>query len=123
MPETLDFQQRRIRILFWRTIIALLKEAHHIRFKGRRFGHDVQLLLVYGAAVTFFLEGEKVRIAPLARYLEMPHETVRRHMKTITKMELMEAEDHTFKPTGAIRLINISNIEKIMKECAREIIF
>jgi DNA-binding transcriptional ArsR family regulator len=120
--EAVDFQQRRIRILYWRTLVALLKEAHRVRFKNRRFGPDLQLLFVYGVAVLYFLEGKKARASVIARYLELPHETVRRHLKTLVKLGLLDPADHTFKPSSKIKLVNINKIESVMRQCAREIL-
>ena len=120
--KAVDFQQRRIRILYWRTIIALLKEAHRVKFGNRRFGPDLPLLFVYGAGVLHFLEGKKVRASVIARYLELPHETVRRHLQTIVKLGLFDPVDHTFKPSSKINLVNINKIESVMRQCAREIL-
>ena len=120
--KAVDFQQRRILILCWHTLVALLKEAHRVRFGNRRFGPDLQLLFVYGVGVLFFLEGKKVQASVIARYLELPHETVRRHLKTIVKLGLLDRADHTFKPTSKIKLVNINKIERIMRQWAREIL-
>jgi len=120
--EAVDFQQRRIRILYWRTLVALLKEAHRVRFGNRRFGPDLQLLFVYGVGVLYFLEGKKVKASVIARYLELPHETVRRHLKTTVKLGLLEPANGTFRPTSKIKLVKINKIESIMRQCAREIL-
>jgi len=120
--EAVDFQQRRIRILYWRTLVALLKEAHRVRFGNRRFGPDLQLLFVYGVGVLYFLEGKKVKASVIARYLELPHETVRRHLKTTVKLGLLEPTNGTFRPTSKIKLVKINKIESIMRQCAREIL-
>lgn len=123
MEAVVDFQQRRIRILYWRTLVALLKEAHRVRFGNRRrFGPDLQLLFVYGVGGLYFLEGKKVRASVIARYLELPHETVRRHLQTIVKLGLFDPVGHTFKPSSKINLVNINKIESVMRQCAREIL-
>ena len=46
--------------------------------RGRRFGSDVKLMIVYGAAIAHYGFGTPVRALPISRYLEMPRETVRR---------------------------------------------
>jgi len=45
----------KLRIVYWSTLIALLRGAHATRFPNRSFGKDLQLLFVYGAAILAFL--------------------------------------------------------------------
>jgi hypothetical protein len=44
--------------------------------RGRRFGSDVELMIVYGAAILYYGFRTPVRALPISRYLEMPRETV-----------------------------------------------
>ena len=71
-----------VRATLWRMEIEILREIHRYRFakRGRRFGSDVELMIVYGAAIAHYGFGTPVRALPISRYLEMPRETVRRHM-------------------------------------------
>jgi hypothetical protein len=71
-----------VRATLWRMEIELLREIHRYRFakRGRRFGSDVELMIVYGAVMLSHGFGTPVRALPISRYLEMPRETVRRHM-------------------------------------------
>jgi hypothetical protein len=43
-----------VRATLWRMEIELLREMHRYRFakRGRRFGSDVELMIVYGAAMS-----------------------------------------------------------------------
>ena len=69
-----------VRATLWRMEIELLREIHRYRFakRGRRFGSDLELMIVYGAAMAHYGFGTPVRALPISRYLEMPRETVRR---------------------------------------------
>jgi hypothetical protein len=50
-----------------------------------------------------------VRALPISRYLEMPRETVRRHMGRLVTLGLFErAEDQTFVPTEELRRLRSS---------------
>ena len=62
-------EHRELRIVYWSTLITLLRVAHVGRFPNRSFGKDLQLLVVYGAVILAFLEGQKPTIASIARYL------------------------------------------------------
>ena len=71
-----------VRTTLWRMEIEILREIRRYRFakRGRRFGSDVELMIVYGATMAHYGFGTPVRALPISRYLEMPRETVRRHM-------------------------------------------
>ena len=91
-----------VRATLWRMEIEILREIHRYRFakRGRRFGSDVELMIVYGAAMSYYGFRKPVRALPISRYLEMPRETVRRHMARLVALGLLErAADQTFAPT------------------------
>lgn len=95
------FEKAALRVFLFRWIVEVLKAAHSHRFPpGRRFGADIGLIFVHGATVLLFLEGKPVRVAGVARYLDMPHETVRRHLRTLTKLGLLTRQDHSYEPTA-----------------------
>src|SRR5215470_560826 len=72
--------------------------------KTPRFGSDVELMIVYGAAIAHYGFGTPVRALPISRYLEMPRETVRRHMGRLVALGLFEREkDQTFVPSKELR--------------------
>ena len=59
--------------------------------------------------------GTPVRALPISRYLEMPRETVRRHMGRLVTLGLFErAKDQTFVPTndGAEVVIPLSTTDE-----------
>ena len=68
-----------VRTTLWRMEIEILCEIQRYRFakRGRRFGSDVELMIVYGAAIAHYGFGTPVRALPISCYLEMPRETVR----------------------------------------------
>jgi hypothetical protein len=92
-----------VRATLWPMEIELLREIHRYGFakRGRRFGSDVELMIVYGAAMAYYGIGTPVRALPISRYLEMPREAVRRHMGRLVALGLFErAEDKTLVPTN-----------------------
>src|SRR5262249_57121307 len=78
----------------WRMQIEILREIHRSRFakRGRRFGSDVELMIVYGAATLYYGLRTPVRALPISRYLEMPRETVRRHMGRLVALVCLNAQ-------------------------------
>ena len=55
--------------------------------------------------------GTPVRALPISRYLEMPRETVRRHMGRLVALGLFErAEDQTFVPTKELGEVEIERV-------------
>jgi hypothetical protein len=99
-----------VRAQLWRMEIEILREIHRYRFakRGHRFGSDVELMIVYGAAMLYYGSRMPVRALPISRYLEMPRETVRRHMGRLVSLGLFErAEDQTLVPTEALRKVEI----------------
>jgi len=52
-----------VRATLWRMEIEILREIHRYRFakRGRRFGSDVELMIVYGAAIAHYGFGTPVR--------------------------------------------------------------
>ena len=108
-----------VRATLWRMEIELLREIHRYRFakRGRRFGSDVELMIVYGAAMSHYGFGTPVRALPISRYLEMPRETVRRHMGRLVALGLFErAEDQTFVPTKQLREVEIERALRLLRQ-------
>jgi hypothetical protein len=106
------------RATLWRMEIELLREIHRYRFakRGRRFGSDVELMIVYGAAMLYYGFGTPVRALPISRYLEMPRETVRRHMGRLVALGLFErAEDQTLVPTKEVRKVEIERALRLLR--------
>jgi hypothetical protein len=96
-----------------------LREIHRYRFakRGRRFGSDVELMIVYGAAMFYYGSGTPVRALPISRYLEMPRETVRRHFGRLVELGLFErAEDQTFVPTKELRKVEIERALRLLRQ-------
>jgi predicted transcriptional regulator len=112
-----------LRIVYWSTLITLLRVAHVSRFPDRSFGKDLQLIVVYGAVILAFLEGRKPTIASIARYLELPHETTRRYLKTIVDLGLLTQNGREYKPTERTRkgVANADRIERLLRRAAREL--
>ena len=65
-----------VRATLGRMEIEILRRYRFAK-RGRRFGSDVELMIVYGAAIAHYGFGTPVRALPISCYLEMPRETVR----------------------------------------------
>jgi hypothetical protein len=80
-------------------------------------GSDVELMIVYGAAIAHYGFGTPVRALPISRYLEMPRETVRRHMGRLVTLGLFEREkDQTFVPTKELREVEIDRALRLLRQ-------
>jgi hypothetical protein len=108
-----------VRATLWRMEIEILREIHRYRFakRGRRFGSDVELMIVYGAAMSYYGFGTPVRALPILRYLEMPRETVRRQLGRLVALGLFErAENQTFVPTKELQRIEIERALRLLRQ-------
>jgi hypothetical protein len=116
-------EDRELRIIYWRTVMSLLRVAHVSRFPNRSFGKDLQLIVVYGSVILAYLEGRKPTIASIARYLELPHETTRRYLKTVVDLGLLTQNGREYKPTERSRkgIIIGDKIERLLGQLAREL--
>ena len=107
-----------VRATLWRMEIELLREIHRYRFakRGRRFGSDVELMIVYGAAISYYGFGTPVRALPISRYLEMPRETVRRYMGQLVALGLFEqAKDQSFVHTEELQKVEIERALRLLR--------
>ena len=116
-------EHRELRIVYWSTLITLLRMAHVGRFPNRSFGKDLQLIVVYGAVILALLEGRKPTIASIARYLQLPHETTRRYLKTVVDLGLLTQNGREYKPTELSRkgIANADKIERLLIRAASEL--
>ena len=122
--KSLRCEHRELRIVYWSTLITLLRMAHVSRFPNRRsFGKDLQLIVVYGAVILALLEGRKPTIASIARYLQLPHETTRRYLKTVVDLGLLTKDGRSYKPTERSRKgVTIADkIERLLRQAARNL--
>ena len=120
MPHRVE--HRELRIVYWSTLITLLRVAHVGRFPNRSFGKDLQVIVVYGAVILALLEGRKPTIASIARYLQLPHETTRRYLKTVVDLGLLAQDGRSYKPTERSRKRAFNDkIERLLRQAAREL--
>jgi hypothetical protein len=119
LPHRLE--HRELRIVYWSTLITLLRVAHVGRFPNRSLGKDLQLIVVYGAVILAFLEGRKPTIASIARYLQLPHETTRRYLKTIVDLGLLTKSGRGYKPTERSRkgVTGADKIERLLIQAGK----
>jgi hypothetical protein len=121
LPHRLE--HRELRIVYWSTLITLLRVAHVSRFPNRSFGKDLQLIVVYGAVILAFLEGRKPTIASIARHLQLPHETTRRYLRTILNLGLLTKDGRSYKPTERSRkgVTGAGKIERLLRQAGRQL--
>jgi hypothetical protein len=119
LPHSVE--DRELRIVYWRTLMSLLRVAHVSRFPNRSFGKDLQLIVVYGSVILAFLEGRKPTIANIARYLELPHETTRRYLKTIVDLGLLSQNGRTYNlPNSEVAwLLGFGEVDAFFHACKR----
>ena len=114
MQQREEMELLAVRATLWRMEIEILREIHRYRFakRGRRFGSDVELMIVYGAAMAHYGFGTPVRALPISRYLEMPRETGR-----LVTLGLFErAEDQTFVPTKELGKVEIERALRLLRQ-------
>ena len=107
-----------VRATLWQMVIELFRMMHRYRFakRGHHFGSDMELMIVYGAAMYYYGAGKPVRALPISRYLEMPRETVRRHIGRLVALGLLErAEDQTLVPTKELRKVEIERALRLLR--------
>ena len=119
MASRYEFENGDSRSAIWRMVIAILKIIHKRRFpKGRPFGADLQLLMVYSTACSLFFEGRSVRNCDIARFLGMSHETVRRNLNAAMEIGLIARRDRYYEPTIRNRQATFTKVEKALAQCA-----
>ena len=81
------------------------------------------MIVVYGSVILAFLEGRKPTIANIARYLELPHETTRRYLKTVVDLGLLTRDGRSYKPTERSRkgVAGDDKIERLLRQAARNL--
>jgi PAS domain-containing protein len=112
MPFRKQIEHLEYRRVVWQYVIGALKTVHRNRLPGRRFGSDIELLAVYGAAtVVCFSRGNFGASSAIAKYLGMPRETVRRHLCQLVELGLLQRAGHKFALTAATRAMPRNVIE------------
>jgi hypothetical protein len=79
-------------------IISLLKLTAHYRFPGQRFAAVLPLMVVYLAALQFYGQGKAPKAADLCRIMDCPHETMRRYLSELVRLELVTKEGTRYRP-------------------------
>ena len=76
-----------------------------------------------GAVILAFLEDMKPTIASIARYLQLPHETTRRYLKTVVDLGLLKRDGRGYKPTERSRkgVTVADKIERLLRQAARNL--
>jgi PAS domain S-box-containing protein len=112
MPFRKQIEHLEYRRVLWQYVIGALKTVHRHRLPGRRFGSDIELLAVYGAAtVVCFSRGNFGASSAIAKYLGMPRETVRRRLCQLVELGLLQRAGRKFALTAATRAMPRNVIE------------
>jgi hypothetical protein len=109
------------RIVFWRLVLDLMREAHTVHFAGRRFGKDREVFTVFAAALGFYAEGQNVRSSKIAQFLDMPTETARRDLNRLVKLGLFVRDGFDYVPTDKAAHHHIADfgIKKVKEAASR----
>ena len=100
MPHRRDqIEGLAVRASCWNLVIEILKAGHRHRLPGRRFGRDAVMFLTYGQVIVSYSRGKLTRASDVARQLECPPETARRHLRQLTELGLLEREKNTYRPS------------------------
>ena len=112
-------EHRDLQIVYWSTLITLLRVAHLGRFPNRSFGKDLQLIVVYGAVILAFLEGHRQHRAVSS----VPHETTRRYLKTVVDLGLLKRDGRSYKPRERSRkgVAGADKVERLLRQAARNL--
>jgi DNA-binding transcriptional ArsR family regulator len=81
-----------MRRLLWRLVFFMLRRTHAKHFKGGRFGCDLPLMFVLGATFLARVENKPATASKLAHFLDMPRETVRRHLQELVRRGLVKQD-------------------------------
>src|SRR5215469_15291696 len=112
MPFRKQIEHLEYRRVLWQYVIAVLKTVHRHRLPGRRFGSDIELLAVYGAAtVVCFSRGNSGASSDIAKYLGMPRETVRRRLCQLVELGLLQRAGRKFALRAATQAMPRNVIE------------
>jgi hypothetical protein len=85
------------RAILWRMVIEIFRRGHKLRFpRHHQLGADLQMYFVFGAATVLLSQRKPVRPSTIGRYIQIPRETVRRHLAMLTSLGLLEREGHTY---------------------------
>jgi PAS domain-containing protein len=102
MPFRNQIEHLEYRRALWLHVMGLLKTVHRHRLPGRRFGPDLELLVVYGSVMVACLsKGRFAGSSDIAKYLAMPRETIRRQLVRLVHLGLLEREGHKFRLSPA----------------------
>ena len=65
----------------------------------------------------------KPTIARIALYLQLPHETTRRYLKTVVALGLLKRDGRGYKPTERSRkgVAGADKIERLLRQAARNL--
>ena len=116
----------KFRIAFWHLLIGLFRETHKTRFPSHtRLGTCAQEILVYGAAISFYLQGQRIRSSKIAAFLDLPHETTRRHLARLVEWGVLVLENGHYRPSDHVSKTPTRNISratrKLIEETAKSI--
>ena len=118
MPFRKQIEHLEYRRALWLHVMGLLKTVHRHRLPGRRFGPDVELLVVYGSAMVACLsKGRFAGSTDIAKYLGMPRETVRRQLVRLVELGLLERDGHKFRLSPAAEKMP-EDVVKIISDVA-----
>jgi hypothetical protein len=111
----------KFRIAFWHLLIGLFRETHKTRFPSQtRLGTCAQEILVYGAAISFYLQGQRIRSSKIAAFIDLPHETTRRHLARLLEWGVLVRENGHYRPSDHVSKTPTRNISRATRKLIEE---
>ena len=113
-----EIVSKRRRIAVWRMTIEMLSKIHRGHFPGRRFGTNLDRLLLLGAMVAMHGQNKIINASTLSRYIDMPRETVRRGIGDLVDLSLLARQGERYTPTQKVIAAHADAIADLIKRAA-----
>jgi DNA-binding IclR family transcriptional regulator len=103
-------------------ILDCLRLVHRANFPAdRRFGSDIELLLVLGAVVGAKAEGVRATAAGTSAYLDLPRETTRRRLMELVELGLLTRSNGHYVPTRQVVATHVDIVTQAIKRVAEDL--
>lgn len=107
------------RLKGWRSARVAGTLSSRFRLPGRRFGRDAVMFLTYGRVIVSYSRGKLTRASDVARQLECPPETARRHLRQLTELGLLEREKNTYRPSQNVGpILGLNETTRAVRQAA-----
>ena len=106
------------KIAVWPLCMEFMRHSNKVHFPGTRFGSNTEKLLVLAATVMFYSEKIPANPSKLSEYLEMPRQSVSRHLACLEKKELVMKWGGRYVPTEKTHIVYTQEmLKQAQKAC------